>query len=516
MKRAILYCRVSTEEQTHGYSLSNQEEQLHKFCNDHQIEVLETYREDHSAKSFDRPVFQRQLLPFVKKNHQQLDHLLVLKWDRFSRDITDALVWIREFQSWGIQVDATEQRVDLSVPQNKYMLAFYLTHPEVENDIRTANTREGMSKALKEGRWVSRPSIGYRMERDATGKPNLVTDDQAPFVREAFLRIATGRYAYTEVFNHLTERGFRCKRNQFYRMLAWYPYCGLIPVTDQSGLQDFVIGVHEPIVSEELFHRVQAVRQERRNRGKRKKTKLRPEFPLRGHIVCQDCGNLLTASTSVGRFGRRYAYYHCHRGCKQRHRAESVNDGVVAYLGSFEVDPGMAELYQTIFQDLFAERSRNQVQETASLDRDIDQVEARILVAAEKLVEGELDTEVYRSLKDEYDRRRSALVARRADLGDSSAERLQYVQSGLNLLTNLSSHYKSADVSGKHLLLGSIFPKNLSFDGRSFRTERPNTFVDLICKGQNDLRTIKRKGPPKNGGPSYMVARTGFEPVLMP
>ena len=185
-----------------------------------------------------------------------------------------------------------------------------------------------------------------------------------------------------------------------------------------------------------------------------------------------------------------------------------MNDGVVAYLGSFEVDPGMAELYQTIFQDLFAERSRNQVQETASLDRDIDQVEARILVAAEKLVEGELDTEVYRSLKDEYDRRRSALVARRADLGDSSAERLQYVQSGLNLLTNLSSHYKSADVSGKHLLLGSIFPKNLSFDGRSFRTERPNTFVDLICKGQNDLRTIKRKGPPKNGDPSYMVART--------
>jgi DNA invertase Pin-like site-specific DNA recombinase len=361
MTCAILYCRVSTEEQ--GYSLRNQEERLRKYSDDHEIEILETYREDHSTKSFDRPVFQRQLLPFVKKNRRQIDHLLVLKWDRFSRDTTDALVWIREFQSWGIQVDATEQRVDLSVPQNKYMLAFYLTHPEVENDIRAANTREGMSKALREGRWVSKPSIGYRMERDATGKPTLMTDDQAPFVREAFQRIATGQYSYTEVYNQLTERGFRGKRNQFFRMLGWYPYCGLIPVTDQSGRQDFVRGVHEPIVSEDLFHRVQAIRHERRNGAKHKKTKLRPEFPLRGHLACQHCGNLLTASISEGRSGRRYAYYHCHHGCKQRFRAEPTNDGVVAYLGSFEIDPGIAELYQTVIHGLFEERSKDRLQE---------------------------------------------------------------------------------------------------------------------------------------------------------
>ena len=124
--------------------------------------------------------------------------------------------------------------------------------------------------------------------------------------------------------------------------------------------------------------------------------------------------------------------------------------------------------------------------------------------------------EAYRGLKDEYDRRRRALVARRADIDDSSEDCRQYVHSGLNLLTNLTSHYRDADVRGKYMLLGSIFPGNLSFDGESFRTGRPNIFIDLICKGQKKLQVQKRKGPPKNGSPSYMVARTGFEPVLPP
>ncbi|SVC75245.1 uncharacterized protein METZ01_LOCUS328099, partial [marine metagenome] len=53
-------------------------------------------------------------------------------------------------------------------------------------------------------------------------------------------------------------------------------------------------------------------------------------------------------------------------------------------------------------------------------------------------------------------------------------------------------------------------------DSRSFRTEHPNTFVDLICKGQNDLRTEKRKGPPKNGGPSHMVDEARMEPTGKP
>jgi site-specific DNA recombinase len=194
--------------------------------------MAKLFMADHSAKTFDRPVFKDDLLPFIRGGSADL--LLVSRWDRFSRDITDALVWIRRFGDWGIRVDASDQPVDLSIPQNKYMLAFYLTHPEVENDIRAANTRDGMSRAVQAGRWVSRPSIGYRMGRDESGKPVLLPDDQAPFVTEAFELVASG-LSYSAVHNLLAARGFKAGKNQFYRMLDWYPYCGLIPLSEEGG-----------------------------------------------------------------------------------------------------------------------------------------------------------------------------------------------------------------------------------------------------------------------------------------
>ena len=56
MKKAILYVRVSTDEQAKlGYSLGHQELVLNKFCEMKGFDVVETFREDHSAKNFDRP-----------------------------------------------------------------------------------------------------------------------------------------------------------------------------------------------------------------------------------------------------------------------------------------------------------------------------------------------------------------------------------------------------------------------------------------------------------------------------
>lgn len=57
-------------------------------------------------------------------------------------------------RSLGVEPQAIEQPLDLSVPENKMMLAFYLAAPEVENDRRALNTTNGMRRARKEGRWM--------------------------------------------------------------------------------------------------------------------------------------------------------------------------------------------------------------------------------------------------------------------------------------------------------------------------------------------------------------------------
>ena len=59
MSRAILYVRVSTDEQAEkGYSQRDQEERLRNWCKHNSVEVVDVILEDHSAKKFVRPKWQ--------------------------------------------------------------------------------------------------------------------------------------------------------------------------------------------------------------------------------------------------------------------------------------------------------------------------------------------------------------------------------------------------------------------------------------------------------------------------
>ena len=49
---------------------------------------------------------------------------------------------------------AIEHTLDLTIPEQKLMLAVYLSMPEVENDRRGQNVKYGMRRAKKEGSWM--------------------------------------------------------------------------------------------------------------------------------------------------------------------------------------------------------------------------------------------------------------------------------------------------------------------------------------------------------------------------
>ena len=91
MKTAVIMSRVSSDEQALGYSLGIQEEALSKYCEKNNIRIVQKFREDHSAKNFNRPEFEN-FLTYAKKHKGEIDYFLVTSWDRFSRNITDALL----------------------------------------------------------------------------------------------------------------------------------------------------------------------------------------------------------------------------------------------------------------------------------------------------------------------------------------------------------------------------------------------------------------------------------------
>jgi len=285
-RRAIVYTRVSTDDQAdRGYSLPYQEERLTRYCEINNIIVVGYYQDDHSAKTFERPQFQR-FLRFARKQKGAVDLLLFTNWSRFSRNATDSYAMIATLRKLGIEPYAVEQPLDLSVPENKMMLAFYLAAPEVENDRRSANVIAGVYRARKEGRWPNMAPAGYKNIRGDDGKAAIVPDAVAPLVKEAFEQFATGAFGVEELRRKLYKKGFHCERSTFPVLLRNQAYIGRVCVPAFKGEPAYYTrAVHEPLISEALFYRVQDILESRKLNRPTRNT-LKAEFMLRGHLVC--------------------------------------------------------------------------------------------------------------------------------------------------------------------------------------------------------------------------------------
>ena len=121
MQTVIIYTRVSTDEQAEkGYSLADQQSRLEKYCDAKGYEIAKHFQDDHSAKTFNRPEF-NNLLDYIRKHKGLVKKLLVVKWDRFSRNMELSMNMISTLMRLGVAVEAIEQPLDESVPENLLM-----------------------------------------------------------------------------------------------------------------------------------------------------------------------------------------------------------------------------------------------------------------------------------------------------------------------------------------------------------------------------------------------------------
>jgi DNA invertase Pin-like site-specific DNA recombinase len=310
--------RVSSEEQAQGYSLGVQEDSLIRYCEKNDITIIQKFREDHSAKDFNRPRF-KDFLIFARKHKGQIDYLLITSWDRFSRNLTDAFVMIRTLKNLGITVQAIEQQTDMSIPENKAILAMFLAIPEIDNERRSIKIRGGMQAALKQGRWCMKAPRGYRNARDENNRPVIIPGNDAVYIKRMFVGIAAGK-AQAEIRMQLKKEGYELSKSNFSAILRNPVYMGKVKVfAKPDDPEHLVEGVHDGIIEEGLFHKVQKVLNEKLvGRNRPKYTSQRPELLLRGNLNCSICGQKLTGSPSRGKSGNRYYYYHCNHCGKER------------------------------------------------------------------------------------------------------------------------------------------------------------------------------------------------------
>lgn len=512
MKTAVLYTRVSTDEQADkGYSLGVQKEQLEKYCESKNIEILKHYVDDHSAKSFDRPQF-KEFLNYAKTNHKSIDYILFVSWDRFSRNAPDAYEMLGKLKKWNIEAQAIMQPIDFSVPQNKVMLSIYLTLPEVDNDIRSQKVRSGMRGANKLGRWVRNAPIGYKNRRDEANKPIIVPVDNSHLLKEAFEEIAKGIRTLNDIRIEMGEKGFKVSRSNFCRMVRNPVYMGKILIPAFEDEPELIVdGLHDGIVSEELFYQVQIILA-----GKKKKLNKhsticeREELPLRGFLSCSKCGNHVTGSASKGRNGSKHYYYHCMKCGKERYRADVANNEIEALISTIQIIEEVETLYNLILEKEMKGSTQNRAQQISILSQKLEKLEERKSNLQNTFIAGQITASDYTELKPMIETQIMEVKAELNKLKDGKNKFANELEEKISFLSNVAEWYRNGGLQRKKEILVSIFVGKFQFQNNEVRNTQLNEMVALILKHTGRF-VEKKKGQTRyESCLSLLVTPEGF------
>ncbi len=515
MKTANLYVRVSTDEQAEkGYSQRNQEEVLRRYCEIKSIQVGKVYYEDHSAKTFNRPVWSK-LLVDLRKERGQTDLILFTKWDRFSRNTGDAYYMINLLNRFGVEPQAIEQPLDLSIPENKMMLAFYLAAPEVENDRRSLNIFHGQRRAKKEGRWVATAPVGYANKSYENGRKYIAPrEPQATAMREAFQELAQAKFTVMQVYQQAKSKGITCGYKNFWNMIHNPVYCGKIIIPKYKDEDEYLAdGQHEPLVSEGLFYQALDFIN---GKKKRKGTKIvsLDILPLRGFLDCPKCTRKLTGSASKGR-NKYYYYYHCSAACRCRFKADTVNSYFEKEINKLRIRDGYEPFYHEVLAKAFRLKSNNGEYSQKQIIDEIKVLNAKIDQAREMFMAGDFNNADFHAVKSKCENEITSLEKKLPDIIQTSRVVDQILAAALSNLKKLNISYKGYDITKKRRIIGSVYPENVTFDGYQHRTVRDSDIVKNILLINSRIGTKKNWTSSELSDLSSVVGVTGFEPVTL-
>ncbi|KRE33258.1 hypothetical protein ASG85_13335 [Paenibacillus sp. Soil724D2] len=306
--RAVVYPRVSTQEQVAGYSLDKQEEECIKYIKNAGHELVDVYRDEgYSAKDMNRPGLQRMLADIPKRT---FDMIVVWHTDRLTRDVIDGLTMVKNtFNQNGIKFASVTEDIDTTTYDGMMMLTMRLMMGQRERERIGERVSMGQAKKATTGRRVSLASIyGY----DAIQGKLVVNENEAEIVKRIFNNYALKNHGLERIATELNSEGIPSKKSNWYAqtvkgILRNITYIGFNEWKPKFGDPIITKGEHEAIVDEEVFELAQS--QQKRRRGLEMSRTSYP-YPFSSIVKCGHCGGRYTANNRT-KYGKTYVQYLC-------------------------------------------------------------------------------------------------------------------------------------------------------------------------------------------------------------
>ena len=307
MVKGACYVRVSTDNQLENYSIEEQTDRLQAYCRARDITITEFYTDGgYSGGSINRPALQ-QMLKDIRSG--EINLVIVYKLDRLSRSQKDTLTLIEDhFLANHVDFISVSENFDTSTPFGRAMIGILSVFAQLEKEQITERFMMGKIGRAKNGLFHGGgyAPTGY----DYIDGKLIINEYEALQIRELYERFAEGcsiHSCWKYMQAHYTTKYGAWKSETLVRnILRNRLYTGYITFNHKTYK-----GIHEPIVSEELFCRVQDIFRHIGKDGDSHK-----HFPFRA-------STLLSGLVYCGKCWARYHGEHGNYSCYSRTKADS-------------------------------------------------------------------------------------------------------------------------------------------------------------------------------------------------
>ena len=161
MKRAVLYLRVSTLDQT----TTNQERELREVAERMGVTIVKVYK-DHGvsgAKGRDKRLAFDKLCRDAAR--REFDMVMAWSVDRLGRSLQGLVEFLSELHALRVDLYLHQQGLDTTTPAGKAMFQMMGVFAEFERAMIQERVRAGLKRAKAEGKTLGRPRIDPNTER---------------------------------------------------------------------------------------------------------------------------------------------------------------------------------------------------------------------------------------------------------------------------------------------------------------------------------------------------------------
>src|SRR5215475_1482460 len=413
--------------------------------------------------------FKKQMKTKTPEHSCQI--LLVEKTDRLYRNIRD---WVT-LDDLELEIHFVKENVVLSRDSRsseKFIHGIKVLMAKNYIDNLSEETKKGMLEKAEQGIYPTVAPLGYRNIVGKDGKKTIGPDPAtAPLVLRLFEWYASGNHSLKDVTKMAQDAGLafrksgtKVTKSTVHKILTNPIYYG-----DFDWLGKRYQGVHEPLISQELFNRVHEVLTDK---GNRRTHQQKHHWAFQGLVSCGHCGCAFTAEVKKG----RYVYYHCtgYKGkCPEKYvREEEMAAQFGVALQAIHLDGEVLAWMVTALKASHSDTKRYHDEMMVTLQKQYQKLQSRLDAMYVDKLDGTISQQFFDQKSSEW-RSEQADILHKIEQHQHANQ--TYLDEGVRLLelaqraTNL---YERQEMREKRRSLDFVFSNSAGKDGCLIPTYR--------------------------------------------